>query len=108
MNSKAPEINPKEVEKKRAEENFNLIDVRSEEEFTGELGHVPHSKLITLGPDLEKWIEKQSKDQKIIFICRSGNRSGQATNYMIEKGFKDVLNMKGGMLLWNELGLEKV
>lgn len=104
---KAPEIAPQDVHKKAKEEGFALIDVRSNEEFTGELGHVPHSKLITLGPDLEKWIEEQSKDQKIIFICRSGNRSGQATNYMLEKGFKDVLNMKGGMLLWNELGLEK-
>lgn len=103
----APEVNPKEVFTKAKEEGYTLIDVRSDEEFNGELGHVPGSNLITLGPDLEKWVSEQDKDQKIIFICRSGNRSGQATNYMLENGFKDVLNMTGGMLLWNELGLEK-
>jgi hydroxyacylglutathione hydrolase len=97
-----PEINPQEV----IESNHRLIDVRSSDEFTGELAHIPGSELITLGEDLEKAMASFSKDEKIIFICRSGNRSGKATTAALENGFKNVLNMKGGMLLWNELGLE--
>ena len=99
---KVIEIAPKQVDSK----NYELIDVRTEEEFYGELGHVPGSTLITLGEDLDKYLESKNKLEKIVFICRSGNRSGQAAELAMEKGFTDVLNMSGGMLLWNELGLE--
>jgi hydroxyacylglutathione hydrolase len=97
-----PEINPQNVQ----ESSYRLIDVRSPEEFSGELSHVPGSELITLGEELDKALSTLDKGEKIIFICRSGNRSGKATTAALENGFKNVLNMKGGMLLWNELGLE--
>jgi rhodanese-related sulfurtransferase len=38
-------------------------------------------------------------------ICRSGNRSGKAAALLASKGFKDLVNMAGGMLQWNALGL---
>lgn len=98
---KAPDISPKEIKLG----DYTLIDVRSNDEFYGELGHVPGSKLITLGEELMEKISAYDKNQKIVFICRSGNRSGTATLMAIEKGFTNVLNMSGGMLLWNELGL---
>lgn len=97
-----PEIDPNDVKKS----DYRLIDVRSHDEFTGELAHVPGSELITLGEELDKVLSDLDKDEKIIFICRSGNRSGKATAAALENGFKNVLNMRGGMLLWNELGLE--
>lgn len=97
-----PEINPKNVDT----ENSRLVDVRTEEEFYGELGHVPGSKLVTLGEDLDKFLDSNDKSEKIVFICRSGQRSGKATEMAMEKGFTDVTNMTGGMLLWNDLGLE--
>jgi hydroxyacylglutathione hydrolase len=45
------------------------------------------------------------KDQTVVFVCRSGGRSGRATAYARDNGFTSVYNMKGGMLLWNQQGL---
>jgi rhodanese-related sulfurtransferase len=80
-----------------------LIDVRRPDEFNGELSHIPGAKLITLGPDLEAFLNSHDKDDEIVFVCRSGARSGQATLQSRSKGFSKSVNLQGGMLLWNEL-----
>ena len=36
----------------------------------------------------------------MILICRSGNRSGQACEYLSLKGFTRLYNMEGGLLEW--------
>jgi sulfur dioxygenase len=86
---------------------FLLIDVRTPEEFTGELGHIENSKLVSLGPDVLNFLETSDKDQPILFICRSGARSGQATFVSRQMGFKKTYNLMGGMLEWNRKGLPK-
>ena len=83
--------------------NVLLIDVRTPEEFSGELGHIKGSTLVTLGPDLAAYLEKLDRSEEIIFICRSGARSGQATQISMNMGYKFTANMTGGMLRWNEL-----
>jgi rhodanese-related sulfurtransferase len=84
--------------------NLLLIDVRRPDEFTGELGHAPGASLLTLD-QLPAKLDTLPKNKTIVFICRSGGRSAQATAFALENGFTDVYNMKGGMLLWNEYGL---
>lgn len=81
-----------------------LIDVREPAEFTGELAHVPGSQLMPLG-SLPDQIDSLPKDKTIIFICRSGNRSAQATAFALDKGFTSVYNMSGGMIFWNQIML---
>ena len=80
-----------------------LIDVRNPDEFTGELGHIEGAELVTLGPDLLKFLETADRSQEIIFVCRSGGRSGQATAASLSMGYKFTANMIGGMLRWNEM-----
>ena len=43
------------------------------------------------------------ENKTIVFVCRSGGRSARAAHLSIENGFKNVFNLKGGMILWNEL-----
>lgn len=100
------EIEPQDVFGFIGQPSVNLIDVRSLEEFHGELGHVPSSQLVTLGEDLAQYLNLMDKAKKTIFICRSGARSGRATALAMQMGFNQVYNMKGGMILWNELGLK--
>jgi rhodanese-related sulfurtransferase len=95
------DIAPEEVMQKLNE--VKIIDVRRPDEFSGELGHIAGAQLITLDV-LPNHIGELPKDQTIVFICRSGNRSGHASAFAVENGFSSVFNMKGGMLLWNELG----
>lgn len=100
------DIEPKELLKQK--NHVQLIDVRQPEEYVGELGHIPGSKLIVLDT-LPDQLNSLPKDQTIVFICRSGNRSAKATAYAKMNGFTEVYNMLGGMLLWNEqqLPIEK-
>jgi rhodanese-related sulfurtransferase len=81
---------------------YIMIDVRTEDEFNAELGHIDGAKKVTLGEELDLFLKNLDKNKKILFICRSGARSGKATLQAMELGFNDVFNMDGGMLNWNE------
>lgn len=85
-------------------EAVHLVDVRRPDEYTGELGHIAGTKLMTLDT-IPEHLESLPKDEPIVFVCRSGGRSAQASAYALQNGFKHVFNMQGGMLKWNELGL---
>lgn len=95
-----PEVTPEQVV--GVLNKVTLIDVRRPEEFIGELGHIRGAKLVTLGPDLDSFLSQHDKDDEIVFICRSGARSGRATLQGRALGFSKVVNLQGGMLLWNE------
>jgi rhodanese-related sulfurtransferase len=93
-----------EVQKMIAENpQIPIIDVRTQPEFTGELGHIAGAQLKPL-QDIGNWVSQidSLKDQTIILVCRSGNRSGQAANYLAKRGFKHLINVKGGMIDWNK------
>ncbi len=83
-----------------------LLDVREPEEYTGELGHIPGSRLITLKDISSRAGELESyKDRHIIVICRAGVRSSTAAAILTGLGFEHVSNLKGGMLDWNHHNL---
>lgn len=108
-----PEITPEDLNMAMSQSDWTsksvrLIDVRRPDEYTGEFGHVKGAELITLGPDLQNAIDQGNAADEIVFICRSGGRSGQATEYAASKGFKKVFNMRGGMIRWSELKLPAV
>lgn len=96
------EIAPEELAKRVSD--VHIIDVRRPDEYTGELGHIAGSRLLVL-QTLPEHIDELPKDEPIVFVCRSGMRSAQATAFAIEHGFQHVYNMKGGMIRWNDLGL---
>jgi len=82
-----------------------IIDVRRPDEFNAELGHIKGAELITLGPDLEKFLRGADKQKSYLFVCRSGMRSAQATAVALSLGLRGSANLKGGMMLWSASGL---
>ncbi len=84
-----------------------LVDVRQEEEFFGELGHIPGSQLIELD-QLQDKLKDLPNNQNIVFVCRSGARSAHASYQAHLSGLKNTYNLLGGMLLWNKKKLETV
>jgi phage shock protein E len=66
-----------------------VIDVRTVEEFEG--GHVSGSKNIVLNSIPGKVAEIKKMNKKVIAVCRSGARSGQATSFLKQQGI-DVIN----------------
>lgn len=91
------EISAKDVQKDLGQgQALNLIDVREVDEV--EAGHIPGTLHIPLGL-LEFRMNELSKNESYIIVCRSGARSGRATQFLESQGF-DVANMVGGMLAW--------
>jgi len=100
-----PEINCEELYAHFSKLELNkikLIDVRQPNEFNNEYGHIKGAALVTLGPELTQFLEKGNTSDEIVFICRSGGRSGVATAESIRLGYKHTMNMVGGMIHWNE------
>jgi sulfur dioxygenase len=83
-----------------------IIDVREEDEYRDELGHVGGSRLIPLRALPAKAAEFDNlKHNEIVAVCRSGVRSATAAAILTALGFEHVSNLKGGMIEWNEAGL---
>lgn len=84
-----------------------LVDVREPEEFAAI--RAPQAKLIPLG-EVEKRLKELEpyKDRPIAVICRSGRRSGIAVDMLRKAGFTQVSNVQGGILAWEQAGLEVV
>jgi len=76
-----------------------VLDVRTPEEF--EEGHIPKATLIPL-QELESRLGELDKDETYLVVCRSGNRSAQASELLVQEGFKKVYNMTRGMNTWDD------
>lgn len=76
-----------------------LIDVREQHELSHgmieDAIHIPMQEIPNKLSDLE-----QEKVNKVVLICRSGNRSNQVGQFMEQNGFSDVINLVGGMNAW--------
>lgn len=83
-----------------------ILDVREEDEYRGELGHIHGSRLIPLKALAQRSGElEEIKHNEIVVVCRAGVRSSTAAAILTALGFEQVSNLKGGMLEWNEAGL---
>ena len=78
-----------------------LVDVREDTEVAQ--GRIPGARHIPLG-QLGGRLAELDRQQPVIAICRSGNRSAKATELLTAAGFT-CDNMAGGMLAWQAAGL---
>jgi len=78
-----------------------ILDVRTQEEY--DAGHIKGSTLIPV-QELDKRLNEIPKDRKILVYCRTGHRSTQASEILVNNGFKEVYNMKGGIEEWIKAG----
>ncbi|WP_203364452.1 rhodanese-like domain-containing protein [Bacillus sp. REN10] len=76
--------------------NLVVVDVREAGEVAG--GTIPGAINIPLGQVLARMDEFQA-DKEYLIICRSGNRSSLACEWLSSKGFQ-VTNLLGGMMSW--------
>lgn len=81
-----------------------VLDVREKNEY--DAGHILNSKLIPLGKLAERAGELEKyREQPIVVICRSGQRSLSATAALNSKGFTQVYNLDGGIQAWQKANL---
>ena len=85
----------------------HILDVRDPDEWRDSLGHIDGAQNIPLG-ELKSRITEIPQARPVVTVCHSGMRSGQAMVMLRAAGVRNVANLRGGMLLWNELGLPVV
>jgi molybdopterin/thiamine biosynthesis adenylyltransferase/rhodanese-related sulfurtransferase/molybdopterin converting factor small subunit len=94
------EIEVKEVKAKLDRgDDFVLVDVREPHEH--QICNIPQAKLIPLG-QVGQRLGELDPNADIVVHCKSGMRSAKACGVLRQAGFKNVRNMKGGILAWSD------
>ena len=93
-------IQASEVQKVLNEQKAVLMDVRTPGEVNN--GYIDGTEKFINFNDakFEAELEKLDKNKTYIVYCASGGRSAKASNLMVEKGFKNVYNLLGGIGAW--------
>jgi len=104
--SNAPYIEPKEMQELLREDNPNVVilDTRSDYEF--KIGKFKNA----IAFDIENFREfpehlrelEYLKDKKIVTYCTGGIRCEKATILLMEQGFKDVVQLHGGIIRYGK------
>tara|TARA_B100001750_G_C15162993_1_gene425401 strand:- start:97 stop:417 length:321 start_codon:yes stop_codon:yes gene_type:complete len=85
-------------EKIKNEDDFILLDVRNMHEVVfskidGSI-HIPMNEIPNRLSEIDS-----SKD--IIVQCKSGKRSARVCEYLLQENYKNVWNLKGGIIAWS-------
>ena len=92
------QINPKKWNKIISDENTTLIDVRKP--FEHEVGTFKNS----INPNINnfrefpKFLKKLNKNKPVAMFCTGGIRCEKASFFLEKRGFKNVYQLKGGIL----------
>lgn len=86
-------------EKYRSNPNAVLLDVRKPEEIAVSKIDSP-VQIDYYSKDFHQQLDSLDKNKEYFVYCRSGRRSGEACQYLSEKGYK-CYNLKGGIDAWN-------
>jgi rhodanese-related sulfurtransferase len=78
-----------------------VLDVRTQEEW--DEFHAPNTTLIPLD-QLSARLGELPRDREIVVVCRSGNRSQEGRDILLEAGFEQVTSMTGGLNEWRASG----
>jgi len=77
-----------------------LVDVRTSKEYRG--GHIKNAINIDFfnSGNFTKAFEKMDKDKPVYLYCRSGARSQKAAKRLVNMGFSQIYDLKGGYMRW--------
>ena len=94
-----PEIEPAVLATRLASgESVEILDVR--EPYEWEIARIEGARLIPLAT-LESRLTELAQDREIVVHCKLGGRSAQAVRRLRAAGFRNVLNLAGGIERWS-------
>ena len=80
------------------ESGYRIVDVRTPEEYAS--GHIPNAICIPNESICKQPpTELSDKKQLLLIYCRSGRRSKEAANKLVELGYENVVDF-GGIVDW--------
>ena len=90
-----------------AGESPMLLDVREAWEF--EIAHIEGSTNISMS-NVQQILDALKIEDEIVVICHHGIRSFQIGRFLENNGYKQIINLEGGVDAWAEsvdTGMEK-
>jgi rhodanese-related sulfurtransferase len=94
-----PEIEPAQLAARLAAgESLDVVDVREPHEWA--IARIAGAKLIPLAA-LETRLSELAQDREIVVHCKMGARSAQAVRKLRAAGFRNVVNLAGGIQRWS-------
>lgn len=96
-------ITPDQMQRKMAEEPGTILDVRTPQEIAeGKIDGAVEKDLFD--EDFEEVLDTLDRDKPVYVYCAAGGRSSDAADILIDKGFKKVYNLQGGIFEWEDQG----
>lgn len=84
-------------------DSVQLVDVRTPDEWSR--GHIKGAVHIDwFSDDFKVQVEKLDKDAPVRLYCAAGGRSEEAREMLRGMGFRDVLDLDGGIGAWKKSG----
>ena len=80
-------------------EKVVLVDVREPWEYN--IAKIEGAQLIPLGTLVSEY-KKLDPNGEIVIHCKMGMRSMDATQFLLQQGFKNVKNLTGGIIAWSQ------
>ena len=100
---KVTNLNVTDFAQKISDKSVVVLDVRTPGEFQSE--HLENAINVDYeGSNFEGEVQKLDKSKTYAVYCRSGRRSGLATEIMAKDGFKSIFNLDGGIENWQAAG----
>lgn len=75
-----------------------IVDVR--EPWRYNKAHIPGAINIPFDNAHERVVKELPRDERIVFVCHGGPMGDELSEILLDNGFTDVYNLKGGMRRW--------
>jgi rhodanese-related sulfurtransferase len=95
-------INQQDFKAMQSKPDLVVLDVRTPGEVSEGIINGATMFLDYNSSDFEQQLDALDKSKTYLVYCRSGNRSGKACHTMLDKGFKQVYNLEGGISAWSD------
>ena len=97
-------IKADEYEKATQTKTVQLVDVRRPEEFKE--GHLKGAVLANWQDpaNFKEVTDKLDKSKPVYVYCKAGVRGDKAADWLTQNGFKEVVNLEGGIQSWKDAG----
>lgn len=97
----ADRLSPAQMKLAVKKKGVQFLDIRTPEEYAE--GHIKGAKLLPLD-ELPQRFSELDKKRPVVLVCRSGNRTTVAWNFLKGKGFSKVSHLDGGLRRWTAEG----
>ena len=98
IKNKNSRVNPNKWNSLISDKNTYLIDARKPFEYNVGTFKKANNPNIQNFRDFPKYLTKLSKDKPIAMFCTGGIRCEKASVYLEKKGFKNIYQLKGGII----------